>query len=120
MALQTIPRLTAKAQQIFNRYIRTRDEGLPCISCGSNNGNQAGHYFSVKGFSALRFNEFNVHLQCPACNMYKYGNLAMYRIGLVDRIGHKAILELENEAINKRIKKWDRTELNDIIQKYQQ
>jgi len=120
MALQSIPRLTAKAQQIFNRYIRTIEEGLPCISCGINNGNQSWHYFSVKGFSALRFNEFNVHLQCPACNMYKYGNLAMYRIGLVDRIGHKAILELENEAINKRIKKWDRTELNDIIQKYQQ
>ena len=118
MALQSIPRLTAKAQQIFNRYIRTRDEGLPCISCGSNNGNQAGHYFSVKGFSALRFNEWNIQLQCAGCNLFKHGNQAMYRIGLVERIGEKAVNELEYEAVNNRVKKWSRTELNELIEKY--
>jgi hypothetical protein len=118
MALQSIPRLTAKAQQIFNRYIRTRDEGLPCISCGSNNGNQAGHYFSVKGFSALRFNEWNIHLQCAGCNLFKHGNQAMYRIGLVERIGEKAVNELEYEAVKNRVKKWSRTELNELIEKY--
>jgi hypothetical protein len=118
MALITIPKLTAKAQKVFNAYIRQRDEGLPCISCGSYNGNQAGHYFSVKGFSALRFNEWNIHLQCAGCNMYKHGNQAMYRIGLVERIGEKAVKELEQEAVHNRIKKWQRTELNEIIERY--
>ena len=118
MALIPLPKLLEKTQKVVNSYIRNRDEGLPCISCGSNNGNQAGHYFTVKGFSALRFNEWNIHLQCAGCNMFKHGNQAMYRIGLVERIGEKAVIELEYEAVNNRVKKWSRTELNNIIEQY--
>ena len=50
MALQSIPRLTAKAQQIFNRYIRTRDSQdgyFTCISCNQVKDYEsmdAGHY----------------------------------------------------------------------------
>lgn len=118
MALTPLPKLLEKTQKIVNSYIRRRDEGLPCISCGSNNGNQAGHYFAVKGFSALRFNEWNIHLQCAGCNMFKHGNQAMYRIGLVDRIGEKAVKELEYEAVHNRVKKWQRDELFEIMKKY--
>jgi Zn-dependent M16 (insulinase) family peptidase len=50
--------------------------------------------------------------------MYKHGNQAMYRIGLVERIGEKAVKELEFEAVNNRLKKWTRTELNELIDKY--
>jgi len=50
--------------------------------------------------------------------MFKHGNQAMYRIGLVDRIGEKAVKELEYEAVNNRVKKWSRLELNEIIEKY--
>jgi hypothetical protein len=42
--------------------------------------------------------------QCAGCNMFKHGNQAMYRIGLVERIGEKAVKELEFEAVNNRIK----------------
>ena len=118
MPLILLPKLLEKTQKVVNAYIRKRDEGLPCISCGSYNGNQAGHYFTVKGYSALRFNEWNIHLQCAGCNMFKHGNQAMYRIGLVERIGEKAVKELEFEAVNNRIKKWQRNELNDLIEKY--
>lgn len=118
MPLIPLPKLLEKTQKVVNSYIRKRDEGLPCISCGSMNGNQAGHYFPVKGYSALRFNEWNIWLQCAACNCYKHGNQAMYRIGLVERIGEKAVKELEFEAVNNRVKKWQRTELNEIIEKY--
>ena len=118
MALIPLPKLLEKTQKVVNAYIRKRDEGLPCISCGSNNANQAGHYFAVKGHSALRFNEWNIHLQCAGCNCYKHGNQAMYRIGLVERIGEKAVKELEFEAVNNRLKKWTRTELNELIDRY--
>jgi len=118
MPLIPLPKLLEKTQKVVNAYIRKRDEGLPCISCGSYNGNQAGHYFTVKGYSALRFNEWNIHLQCAGCNMFKHGNQAMYRIGLVERIGEKAVKELEFEAVNNRVKKWTRTELLDLIEKY--
>ena len=98
MALITLPKLLEKTQKVVNAYIRKRDEGLPCISCGSYNGNQDGHYFTVKGYSALRFNEWNIHLQCAGCNMFKHGNQAMYRIGLVERIGEKAVKSSFNSA----------------------
>jgi len=35
----------------------------------------------------------------------------MYRIGLEERIGPDGVRELENIAINNRIKKWSRDEL---------
>ncbi len=50
--------------------------------------------------------------------MFKHGNQAMYRIGLVERIGEKAVKELEFEAVNNRLKKWTRAELIDLINKY--
>ena len=116
--LKPIPKLLKEAQQVFNKYIRTRDEGLVCISCGSDKANQAGHWISVKQSSALRYHEWNVNLQCAGCNLYLHGNQVMYRVGLVRKIGEKAVAELESMYINQRIKKWDRSELEDIINKY--
>jgi len=116
--LKSIPNLTKEAQQVFNKYIRTRDHGMNCISCGSDKANQAGHWISVKQSSALRFNEWNVNLQCAGCNLYLHGNQVMYRVGLVKKIGEKAVAELESMYINNRIKKWTREELEEIINKY--
>jgi hypothetical protein len=118
MTLKPLPKLLEQTQKVFNAYIRKRDEGQPCISCGSNQANQAGHYFTVKGFSSLRFNESNVNLQCAACNMYKHGNQAMYRIGLVQKIGEQRVIDLERQAVNERVKKWTRPELYELINKY--
>ena len=118
MTLKPLPKLLEQTQKVFNAYVRKRDEGLPCISCGSNLANQAGHYFPVKGFSSLRFNEWNVNLQCASCNMYKHGNQAMYRIGLVQRIGEQKVIDLERQAVNNRIKKWTRPELYELINTY--
>ena len=114
--LTPLPKLLKKAEQVFNSYIRRRDEGLQCISC-SNPGNQAGHYFPVR-YSGVRFSEINVNLQDAYCNCYAYGNQAMYRIGLVRRYGEKAVRELEHEAIRTKFKKWTRGELEEIIKQY--
>ena len=106
------------AQQIFNRYVRKRDEGLKCISCGSDKANQAGHWISVKQSSALRYHEWNVNLQCAGCNLYLHGNQVMYRVGLVKKIGERAVAELESIFMNQRLKKWSREELEEIMNKY--
>ena len=116
--LKSLPKLIKDAQQVFNKYIRTRDAGLVCISCGSDKANQAGHWISVKQSSALRFHEWNVNLQCAGCNLYLHGNQVMYRVGLVKKIGEKAVAELESMYVNNRIKKWDREELENIINQY--
>ena len=85
-----------EAQIVFNGYIRKRDEGKPCISCGSHTGKQnAGHYRSVGSAPELRFNELNCHLQCEKCNSYLSGNLINYRIELIKRIGLEQVDYLE-------------------------
>ncbi len=76
-------------QTIFNKFIRTRDAGLPCVSCGCRvNGNgHASHFMSVGSHPALRFNEFNCSLSCTQCNLHLHGNLVEYSLRLPDRIG---------------------------------
>ncbi|MBP0948927.1 recombination protein NinG [Pseudomonas sp. 20GA0080] len=76
-------------QTAFNAWIRERDIGLPCVSCGRHHNGQwhAGHYRSVGGHPALRFEPLNVWRQCAPCNTHKSGDLVNYRAELVVRIG---------------------------------
>lgn len=84
-------------QKVFNAYIRKRDEGLPCISCGSMTGKRdCGHLFSVGGNPELRFDEDNSNSQCVFCNQHNHGAIADYMLNLPKRIGQKrfnALLE---------------------------
>lgn len=86
-----------KAQAIYNTYIRTRDCGDACISCGNLTGAKlnAGHYLSVGGHPELRFEELNCHLQCEHCNTHLSGNIARYRINLIKKIGLRKVEWLE-------------------------
>jgi len=94
----------AKAQKSFNEYIRLRDIDLPCISCDKPKDWRgqwhAGHYKTVGARPNFRFNELNVHKQCSQCNNFLSGNLAMYRIGLIAKIGEEKVLQLEIDAGN--------------------
>ena len=122
MALQPIPKLIAKAQQVFNRYIRNRDSQdgyFTCISCGQVKAQDvmdAGHYVPVKGSSALRFDEYNVNGECKSCNGFDQFHLIGYRRNLIDKIGERMVMHLESQS--RLIKKWTRTELNELINKY--
>ena len=122
MALITIPKLTAKAQKVFNAYIRKRDSEngyFTCISCGQTKDvsqMDAGHYVPVKGSSALRFDEYNVNGECISCNGFNDFHLVGYRKNLIDKIGERKVMELESQF--RLVKRWSRTELNDIILKY--
>ena len=72
----TSGKLVKKLQPIFNRYIRKRDEGKPCISCGEyTEASDAGHFYPVGGFAGLRCDEDNVHAECRFCNSYYDSNL---------------------------------------------
>ena len=86
-----------EAQAAFNRFIRTRDEGQPCISCGRHHTGQihAGHYLSTGARPELRFTEANVHAQCAPCNNHLSGNIVLYRKGLIAKIGLEAVEALE-------------------------
>ena len=86
-----------EAQAAFNAWIRARDYGQPCISCGRLHGGKvnAGHYRSTKAAPELRFHEENVHLQCEPCNTNLSGNILAYRVGLIAKIGMGRLMMLE-------------------------
>lgn len=92
------------AQDEFNRYVRLRDMGKGCVSCGSTltgsavGGNtDAGHFRSRGSAPHLRFDERNCHGQCKRCNRYLSGNVAAYRVGLIARIGLVEVDALESD-----------------------
>lgn len=91
--------LTKKAQKVFNRFIRLRDDSNVCISCGRKEDWQmhAGHYRDRGSYPALRFEPLNCHMQCSRCNRFKSGNLSNYRINLIEKIGLKKVEWLEGE-----------------------
>jgi hypothetical protein len=119
---KTLGKLKQDAQKAFNAYIRKRDEGLPCISCGQMKPLQAGHYFAVSTHAGLRFNEHNVHGECSGCNCFNESHLISYGINLIARIGESDYNELLVEAADykKNGYKFTRQELIEIKQKYYQ
>jgi len=76
----------------------------------------AGHYVPVKGSSALRFDEYNVNGECKSCNGFDQFHLIGYRRNLIDKVGERKVIELEQQ--HRLIKKWNRSELNEIIETY--
>jgi len=96
-AIKTRQDWLKEVQTVFNRYIRARDKHEPCISCGRNHQGQyhAGHYLSVGARPELRFDELNCHKQCAPCNNYLSGNIALYRLALVKKIGQHKVDWLE-------------------------
>lgn len=97
-----------EAQAAFNRYIRMRDYGDLCISCGSpmnwsNSGMvkgsavDAGHYRTVAAAGQLRFNVFNVNGQCIECNRHRSGNQQQYRIRLLEKYGSEIVERLDHD-----------------------
>jgi hypothetical protein len=118
---KSIQRLIQDARKPFQKYIRLKDENKPCISCGNHYAEifDAGHYFKAELYSGMIFDERNVHKQCRKCNSILHGNESNYRIGLMHRYGEKFVLELENDAIFQRDKKFTREELLSIKEYYQ-
>ncbi|OQY25506.1 MAG: hypothetical protein B6244_14920 [Candidatus Cloacimonetes bacterium 4572_55] len=102
-SLKTVRDLMPEAQAAFNKYIRARDYGLPCISCGATPKQKvggtvdAGHYRSRGSAGHLRFNVWNCHSQCVLCNRYQSGNVVDYRINLIKKIGVERVETLEND-----------------------
>lgn len=102
-----------KTQQIFNAYIRLRDNAEYCISCGRSHDGQyhAGHYRSVGSCPELRFNDKNCHKQCAPCNNHLSGNLVNYRVNLLAKFGVEFIDFLEGPHEPKRYTIQDLKEL---------
>jgi len=118
------PLRTKAAQQAFNTFIRIRDKGLSCISCGNmpnfsnhvgGSGIHAGHFKSCGAHSELRFNELNCNVQCFRCNVHLSGNIKDYRPNLIKKIGLDKVEWIEGPH---EPKKYTCADLKEIELKY--
>jgi len=102
IALKTKSQWRVEAQAAFNRYVRLRDAGKPCISCGrapeqKHGGTMdCGHYRSRGAAMHLAFNLHNTAGQCVFCNRNMSGAQKAFELGLIERIGAEKV-----EALNK-------------------
>jgi len=119
LAVKPLSYFHRQAQSAFNEYIRTRDFGQPCISCGRNTGAKmnAGHYRTVGASKETRYDETNCHLQCEHCNSYLSGNIGEYKPRLIAKIGQAAFDRLMGSH---ELKKWTREELQKLAADYRQ
>ena len=107
--LKTRSEYMKEAQVAFNAYIRVRDSGKLCVSCGASEGDMkiggtfdAGHYRSVGSAPQCRFHLLNCWKQCKQCNNFLSGNIVEYRKELLRRIGAISLEKLERfNAIRK-------------------
>ena len=115
---KTLTSLKNSLKQICHEYIRLRDKGKPCISCGTawHPDFQAGHFYKAELFSSLKFNELNIHGQCVQCNIRKEGNLNDYELNLPKRITQYQFDILKSIANVDKIStyKWDREHLKNL------
>jgi len=104
---QTVKHWCKKADTAFQLFIRLRDVGELCISCGKHERDikhdprggkwDGGHYISKGAGAELRYSEDNCHKQCKHCNSGKYlsGNSVKYRVRLIVKIGEHRVGVLE-------------------------
>ena len=121
-SMRTKPQLTKLAQTAFNSFVRARDSGKQCISCGSPLPHTAvggafdcGHYRSVGSAPHMRFVEDNAMGQCKHCNLHLAGNHVAYRAGLIERIGQRAVDLIESDNT---LRKYTREGLIEIARHY--
>lgn len=81
--------LRKKAWTIFSKWVRNRDKR--CVTCGSTNSLQAGHFFH----GVLDFDEVNINAQCARCNKWLHGNLAVYSNYLLNKYGEEEFKKLD-------------------------
>ncbi|MGE4944360.1 recombination protein NinG [Yersinia enterocolitica] len=108
--LKTKPQRMAEAQSAFNKYVRLKYLDTPCISCGRypeqkyGGTMECGHYRSRGSAPNLRFNLHNTGSQCVYCNRHLSGNVAGFRIGLIERDGVDKVQEVDS---NHETRKFD-------------
>ena len=117
LAVKPLSYFKQQAQTAFNSYIRQRDAGNSCISCGRNTGAKmnAGHYRTVGANPELRFDEDNCHLQCEHCNSYRSGNIEEYTPNLIEKIGQECFDRIMGAH---ELPKWKREDYERIRDEY--
>jgi 5-methylcytosine-specific restriction endonuclease McrA len=122
--VKTISKLKKELDKWFSLFIRLRNASkdgiVECWTCGKTahyKKMHAGHFMSRK-HHATRWNEENVQVQCPRCNLFGQGE--QYTFGkLIDvRIGEGKSEELQE--LSRTTVKYMRHEYEDMIKHYKE
>lgn len=119
----SLPALTKKLDMWFSRYIRMKGADscgtTQCVTCGKLDHFKSMHasHFASRRHMATRWDERNVHVCCPRCNVFESGALDEYSRFILDTYGRETFDELLR--LKHMTKKFTRDELNELIMKYQ-
>ncbi len=124
-SLKTLGEWTKEAQVEFNKYIRERDYGKPCIACGTTNQYEgitgsswdASHYRSRGSAPYLRFHLLNCAKCCTRCNRELSGNIVEMRKGMLTWLGEDRLAELEADNTRKQYRISDLKRIKSIFRR---
>ncbi len=122
--MKTISKLKKDLDKVFSLYIRLRNASkdgiVECWTCGKTahyKKMHAGHFMSRK-HHATRWNEENVQVQCPRCNLFGQGEQYTFGKLLDVRIGEGKSEELQE--LSRTTVKYMRFEYEDMIKHYKE
>lgn len=114
--------IVKKLDTVFSQYIRKRyaDERgyAECFTCGKVDHVSklhAGHFQSRKHY-ATRWDEVNVQVQCPKCNLFGQGEQFNFGVNLDKKYGTGTADELQQKA--RQTVKLSNDDLNKMIEKF--
>ena len=115
-------KIVQKLDTVFSLYIRTKHSKngvCTCCTCGRKfeiKKIQAGHFQSRKHYST-RWDELNVHPQCPKCNVFSQGEQYEYSKFLDRTYGEGTADSMVEKA--REVVKFSTYELEEMIEYYQ-
>ena len=122
--MKTISKLKKDLDKVFSLYIRLRyaskDGIVKCFTCDKTahyKKMHAGHFMSRK-HHATRWNEDNVQVQCPKCNLFGQGEQYAFGKLLDIRIAEGKAEELQE--LSRTTVKYMRFEYEDMIKFYKE
>lgn len=117
-----IAKLKKRLDNIFSKFIRLRDSDengyCLCVTCDRTlhwKCMHAGHFISRRVLS-VRFDERNVHAQCPKCNLYGAGEQYKHSVQVVKR--HGLGIDHELSSSPKEGAKITKSEYEEMIKHY--
>ena len=122
--MKTISKLKKDLDKVFSLYIRLRNASkdgiVKCFTCDKTahyKKMHAGHFMSRK-HHATRWNEDNVQVQCPKCNLFGQGEQYAFGKLLDIRIAEGKAEELQE--LSRTTVKYMRFEYEDMIKHYKE
>lgn len=110
-------KLIKEADRVFSLYIRGRDTGKPCCTCGAPWTEQAqcGHFMSRR-YTSTKWTESNAHGQCFRCNMILSGEQYKHWQYIDEEYGEGTAKMIQDIAI--KVDKVTDAEILETIQHY--